>query len=131
MSRIIALTADTALDAIFVPGTTYYLALFTADPGSASNAPASEVSGGTGPYARQPITFTAAASGTKVSGGTDAAQTFAGVPALASGAPYFGICSTLTGSTYMAGGLTSGLGGSIPAGASIVFASAACSLVLS
>jgi hypothetical protein len=130
MTRLLALSADTMLDDFWPPATVFYLALFTSDPGSSTNAPSGEYTTGSGP-ARQPITFGSAAAGAKVSSGTDAAQTFTSVPAAAGGVLYFGICSAATGANYMCGGLTSGLSGSIPSGASIVFAAGAVSLGLS
>lgn len=52
-----------------------YMALFTSDPTDAGSG--TEVSGGTGPYARQAITFDAPADGVTQNSGT---VTFTGMP---------------------------------------------------
>jgi hypothetical protein len=121
MSRIPNATLDAGLDAMLVPGTVYYLALFTTDPGTSGAS--GEVSGGS--YARQAITFGSASGGSKASSGTDAAQSFTGMPAESGGIPYFGVFDMATGGTYEAGGTTSGLSGAISVGATIDFASGA------
>lgn len=100
-----------------VAGTVYYLSLHSASPGITG---ANEISGGS--YARQAITFATPASGQQISGGTDAAQSFAGMPLESSGCPYFGVWSALTAGTFECGGPTTGLSGSIPAGATVSFA---------
>ncbi len=127
MSRITTAQADVGLDAIIVTSTVYYLGLNTADPGTTG---ASEVTGGS--YARQAITFSPAASaGSKASGGTDAAQSFTGMPVESGGCPYFSIWTASSGGTYLEGGTTSGLSGSISAGSTIDFASGAVTFTLS
>lgn len=118
MARLPAATANTMLAAAFPTATTLYLALFLSDPGTTGAT--GEMNGGG--YDRQPINFAAPAGGTVISGGTNPAQTFTNVPVAASGVPYFGVFSALTGGTYEFGGTTSGLAGSIPAGATIQFA---------
>jgi hypothetical protein len=90
---------------------------------------ANEITGGS--YARQAITFGTPSGGSQASAGTDAAQSFTGMPLESSGCPYFGIWSASTGPTYEAGGTTTGLSGSIPAGATVSFASGAVTLAVS
>ena len=60
--------------------------------------------------------FGSASGGAEVSTNS---QTFTNLPAEASGIPYFGIWSALTGGTYIGGGTTTGLTGSLPAGISV------------
>lgn len=106
--------ATTMLNAAPCPtGTTYYLSLHTADPGTTG---ANEVTGGS--YARQAITFPTATSGSQASTNS---QSFTGMPAEAGGTPYLGIWSALTGGTFKCGGATSGLSGAISAGTTITF----------
>jgi len=117
---------NTMLDALLVTATVYYLGLNTANPGTTG---ASEVTGGS--YARQAITFLAASGGSKVSGGADATQAFTGMPAEAGGIPYLSLWTASSGGTYLWGGTTTGLSGSIPSGATIDFATGAVSGSLS
>lgn len=113
MARLPAAQEDAALDAMFVTGTTYYLALFTTDPGTTGAS--GEVTGGS--YARQALVFgTAASGGSKAS--TDA-QSFTGMPAEAGGVPYAAIFSAATAGTFLGGMTTTGLSGAISAGATI------------
>jgi len=124
MSRIPTAQENTALNAMFVPTTTYYLALFTTDPGTTGAS--GEVSGGS--YARQALVFGSASSGTTTS--TDA-QNFTNMPAEGSGVPYFGVFSASSGGTYLGGGSTSGLSGAISAGSTVAFAIGAITFSLS
>lgn len=126
MARITVAQADAGLGAIFNTATTYYLGLNTADPGTTG---ASEVTGGS--YARQAITFGTASAGSVASGGTSASQSFTGMPLESSGIPYFSIWTASTSGTYLEGGTTSGLSGSISAGSTIDFASGAVTFTLS
>lgn len=126
MARITTAQADVGLDAIIVTGTVYYLGLNTADPGTTG---ASEVTGGS--YVRQAITFSAASAGSKASGGTDASQSFTGMPAEAGGCPYFSIWTASTAGTFLEGGTTTGLSGAISAGSTVTFASGAVTFTLS
>lgn len=112
MARLPAAQENAALDAMFVTSTTYYLSFNTADPGTTG---ASEWTGG-----RQSITFAAASGGSKAS---NTAQTFTSIPAEAGGLPYFSIWTASTAGTYLGGGTTSGLSGSLPSGATISVAS--------
>lgn len=110
MPRLSAAGADAMLQALFVPGTTYNLALFVTDPGTTGTA--GEVSGGS--YARQPIVFTAAVAGSQ---SNTAGITFASMPALTS-IPFMAVYTT--GGTFLAGG-ASGFAGSIGAGGTVFF----------
>ena len=124
MARIPVAQENTGLDAMFVTSTTYYLALYTTDPGTTGSG-GTEVSGGS--YARQTITFAAASSGSKAS---SSAQTFTNVPALGSGAPYYGIWTAASGGTYLGGGTTNS-STAISAGSTISVASGAITFSLS
>ena len=97
---------------MFPSGTGVMLALFLADPGTAGTS--GEVVGGG--YTRQTLTFSPASSGAVLSSN---AQNFTNMPAAPSGIPYFGIFNL--GGDYQGGGLTTGLSGSIPAGATVAF----------
>jgi len=124
MARLPATQENAGLNAMFVPSTTYYLALFTTDPGTTGAT--GEVTGGS--YARQAITFGSATSGSQASTN---AQNFTLMPLEASGVPYFGLFSAATSGTYLGGGTTTGLSGSIPAGSTIAFAIGAVTTSLS
>jgi hypothetical protein len=126
MARLPAAIANTMLTAAFPTATNFYMALFSADPGTTGTA--GELTGGG--YARQLINFATPAGGVSVSGGTNPAQNFTNVPAEAGGIPYFGVFSAVTAGTYEFGGTTSGLSGSIPAGATVSFAAGQVSLTL-
>ncbi len=117
MTDLPAGSINTALNAVLVTATTYYQSLHTADPGTTG---ASEVTGGS--YARQAITFAAASGGSKAS---NLATSFTGMPAESGGTPYLGLWTAATAGTYLWGGATTGLSGSIPAGATVDFASGA------
>jgi len=123
MALLAVASENTAISAVFVPSTTYYLSLHSATPGQNG---ASEITGGS--YARQVIQFGAASGGAESS--TDS-QTFTNLPAEASGIPYFGIWTAATGGTYLGGGTTTGLTGSLPAGISVNFATGAVTLSFS
>lgn len=127
MARLPTAQANAAVAAMFPTASTYYLALFTTDPGTAGSS--GEVTGGS--YARQALTFSTASGGTSVSGGTSASQSFTNMPAEAGGIPYFGIFSAVSGGTYLGGGTTSGLSGSIPSGATVSFAAGQVSVSIS
>lgn len=110
-----------AAEGILTVGTVYYLSLHTADPGTTG---ANEVSGGS--YARQPITFVASGGNELISGGTDASQSFAGMPA-ESGNLWAGVWTALSGGTYLWGDPTAAVTGPVAAGATVNFASGAVS----
>jgi len=124
MARLSTTTQTNALNGAFPSASTYYLALYTTDPGTTGAS--GEVTGGS--YARQSFTFATAVSGSQAS---NSVVNFVGMPAEASGVPYFGIWSAATGGTYIAGGATSGLSSAISAGATISFASGAITNTIS
>jgi hypothetical protein len=90
--------------------------------GSPSNTGANEIVAGTGYTAvsggRPPITWAASSGGIVVSNDT---QTYALLVTESGGIPYFGLWTANTGGTYLGGGPTSGLSGSIPSGANVTF----------
>jgi len=114
VARLPAAQENTGLNAMFVPSTTYYLALFTSDP--STTGASGEVTGGS--YARQAIAFGSASAGSQASTN---AQTFTNMPVEAGGVPYFGLFSAATSGTYLGGGTTSGLSGAISAGSTVTF----------
>ena len=124
MARLPAAQENAGLNAMFVPATTYYLALYTTDPGTTGAS--GEVTGGS--YARQSIAFGSASAGSQAS---TTAQNFTGMPVEAGGVPYFGIFTAATSGTYLGGGSTSGLSGAISAGSTIAFAIGAVTTSLS
>ena len=123
MALLAVTSENTAIAAVFVPSTTYYLSLHSATPGQNG---ASEITGGS--YARQALTFGAASGGSESSTNS---QTFTNLPVEASGIPYFGIWSAASGGTYIGGGTTTGLTGSLPAGISVNFATGAVTVSIS
>jgi hypothetical protein len=124
MARLPAAQENTGLNAMFVPSTTYYLALFTSDP--STTGASGEVTGGS--YARQSIAFGSASAGSQAS---TTAQNFTSMPVLAGGAPYFGLFTASTSGTYLGGGTTTGLSGAISSGSTIAFAIGAVTTSLS
>jgi hypothetical protein len=112
MARLPTAQENTAIAALFVPTTTYYLALFTADP--TTSGASGEVSGGS--YARQVIQFGSASSGSEAS--TDA-QNFTSMPSVT--VPYAGIFSASSGGTYL-GGMQLGSSLTVPSGATVAAA---------
>ena len=123
MALLPAASENSAVQAILVASTTYYLSLHTASPGTTG---ANEVTGGS--YARQAITFGTASGGVATS--TDG-QTFSSMPAESGGVPYFGLWTAVTGGTYIGGGTTSGLSGAISSGTTISFATGAVTAAIS
>lgn len=115
-----AAVANAMLGAITTTG--LFMSIHTASPGITG---ANEIVAGTGYTAvsggRPPVTWAAAASGVVVSSNT---QTFAMLVVEASGIPNYGIWTANTAGTYITGGTTSGLSGSIPIGANITVTSA-------
>jgi hypothetical protein len=112
MARISITNCNNAVEQILVPGTTYYLALFTSDPGITGTV--GEVTGGS--YARQAIVFTGASGGIETN---TLIITFTGMPAVAA-IPFVAIFSAVTGGTYECGGL-SGIDESVGSGATVTF----------
>jgi hypothetical protein len=115
MARLSTTDADTMLNASVVAATTYYLALFTTDPGTTGAS--GEVTGGS--YARQAITFGTASAGSVASTNS---QLFSSLPVEAGGIGYFAIFTASSGGSYKWGGTTTGLSGSLPAGINVSFA---------
>jgi hypothetical protein len=118
MARLPAATANTMLSAAFPTATNFWLAMFITDPGTTGTT--GEMNGGG--YIRQLINMAAPSGGTVISGGANPVQIFTNIPVAASGIPYFGVFSAQSGGNYEFGGTTSGLSGSIPAGATVQFA---------
>jgi hypothetical protein len=108
MARLPAAGENAAGNAVLVAGTTYYISLHSADPGTTG---ASEFSGGG--YVRQAIVFATWASGGSSNNGAIAVPN-----AGSTAATYFGIWTASTSGTYVTGGA---LGSSVTA-ASITFA---------
>ena len=123
MALLSTASENTAIAAVFVPTTTYYLSLHSATPGQTGT---SEISGGS--YARQGITFGSASGGSEASTNS---QTFTNLPAESGGIGYFGIWSAATSGTYIGGGTTTGLTGSLPSGISVNFATGAVTVAIS
>ena len=96
-----------------------FMSIHSASPGQTG---ASELVAGTAytlvSGGRPPIGWAAASVGVVVSNTT---QTFAMLVTQAGGIPYFGLWTANSGGTYLGGGPTSGLSGSIPSGASVIF----------
>jgi hypothetical protein len=74
------------------------------------------VSGG-----RPPIAWTSASSGAFTNSASGSPQTFAMVTTTAGGIPYFGIWTANSSGTWIIGGTTTGLSGSIPSTANVTF----------
>lgn len=120
LTYLAATYANLAIDGIVAASTTFYLSIHNST--GPSNTGANELIAGTAYTAvgggRPPITFGAASSGVQVSNDT---QTFAMLVTESGGIGYFGIWTAASSGTYICGGVTSGLSGSIPATASVVF----------
>lgn len=108
MADLPAASETAAIVGVLTNGTSYFLSLHSADPGTTG---ASEISGGS--YARQTIQFT---NGTS----TDA-QVFTGMPSEA-GNLWIGIWSLVTGGTFKWGGTAAAVTGPVAAGATVNFA---------
>jgi hypothetical protein len=121
MARLPTAQANTGLNAMFPSATTFWLALFTSDPGTTGSS--GEVTGGS--YARQALQFGAASAGAQAS--TDA-QNFTSMPAVT--VPYASVFSAVTSGTYEGGmQLSSSL--TVPSGATVAFAIGAVTTGLS
>ena len=99
-----------------------FMSIHSASP---SNTGANELVAGTAytlvSGGRPPITWAGASNGVVVSSDT---QTYAMLVVEAGGIPYFGLWTANSAGTYLFGGTTSGLSGSIPIGANVTFTSA-------
>lgn len=91
MSVLTNYAGNAMISAVIETGTTYYVALFQADP-TALGSFANEVAGGS--YARQPSTFSAPSGKTT---GNSVVLIYTNMPACT--VRYIGICKTLTGTT--------------------------------
>ena len=120
LTYLAAASASSMLGQITTTG--LFMSIHTASP---STTGANEIVAGTGYTAvssgRPPITWGSVTTGVVSSNNT---QTFAMLVTEASGIPYFGIWTANTAGTYLVGGTTSGLSGSIPSGANVTFTSA-------
>lgn len=95
MPRIPTAGLNAAMSVVIIPGVTYYIGLFSTDPGSTGAS--GEFSGGG--YVRQPIVFSA------VSGGIESDNTAISIPNSGTvTANFFGIFTAATGGTYLGGG---------------------------
>ena len=96
-----------------------FMSIHSASP---SNTGANELVAGTAYTAvsggRPPVTWAAASSGVVVSSDT---QTFAMLVTQAGGIGFWGLWTANTGGTWLFGGVTTGLSGSIPSGANVTF----------
>lgn len=90
-------------------GVTSYCSLHTADPDEDGSG--TECTGGTGPYARQSITFAAASGGSKSSSAT---ITFTGMPSCT--VSHIGIWDASTSGNFLAGGAVTGGSKTVNAG---------------
>lgn len=116
LTYLAAATADAMLGNITATG--LFMSIHSASPGDTG---ANELVGGTAYTGTRPaITWATSANGVVVSSDT---QTFAMLVTEAGGIPYFGIWTADTAGTYLTGGATSGLSGSIPSGANVTFTS--------
>ena len=99
-----------------------FMSIHSASP---SNTGANELAAGTAYTAvaggRPPISWGSVTNGVVPSNDT---QTYALLSTQAGGIPYFGLWTASTSGTYLTGGATSGLSGSIPSGANVTFTSA-------
>jgi hypothetical protein len=117
LTLLTAASANNMLANITTTG--LFMSIHTASPALTGT---NEIVGGTGYTGNRPaVTWAAAASGVVVSSNT---QTFALLAIQAGGIPFFGLWTAATAGTYLTGGSTSGLSGSIPSGANVTFTSA-------
>lgn len=102
-----------------ITATGLFMSIHTASPGTTG---ANEIVGGTGYTGNRPaIAWASASNGVVTSNDT---QTYAMLVTESGGIPYFGLWTAATAGTYLGGGTTSGLSGSIPSGANVTFTSA-------
>ena len=116
-----------------ITATGAYISLHSASPGTTGaneilgSSQSGYSSGGYTGY-RKAITWASYSSPGQISSDS---QTFALLATFASGIPYFGIWTADDSTTYLAGGATSGLSGSIPSGANVIFATGAIAIAFS
>jgi hypothetical protein len=117
LTYLAAATASNQLGQITTTG--LYMSIHN---GSPSNTGANEIVGNTGyTGTRMPVTWGSPSGGVVVSNDT---QTFPLIVIQAGGIGYWGLWTAATAGTWLFGGATSGLSGSIPSGANVVFTSA-------
>src|SRR4051794_40739702 len=92
MARITTAQADVAQNAVLGAGTTYYLSLHTADPGTAGS--------GEGTDGRKAITFGSSSGGTQASTNAQSWSSAVGGQTYA----WFGVWTAASGGTYLRGG---------------------------
>lgn len=118
MPRINSAQADVAQNAVLGAGTTYYLSLHTADPGTAGSSEGSD--------GRKAITFGASSGGSQASTNSQSWSSAVGGQSY----PYFGVWTAATAGSYLRGGtLTSTI--TPAAGATISVATGAIVLTAS
>ena len=117
LTYLAATYADNMLGQI--TGTGLSMGINSASPGTTG---ANELVGGTAYTGTRPAIAWAASSGGVVS--SNDTQTFAMLVTESGGIPYFSIWTAATAGTYLTGGTTSGLSGSIPSGANVTFTNA-------
>lgn len=117
LTRLPAAVAAAMLGNVTTTG--LFLSIHSADPGLTG---ANELVAGTAYTAvsggRPPITWAAASAGVQASNDT---QTFAMLVLQAGGIPYVGVWTANSGGTFLGGGPTSGLSGSIAVSAVVTF----------
>lgn len=117
LTYLAAATASAMLGDITTTG--LFMSIHTASPGTTG---ANEIVGGTGYTGTRPaVTWGSVTTGVVSSSDT---QTFAMLVTESGGIPYFGLWTADASGTYLTGGTTSGLSGSIPSGANVTFTSA-------
>jgi hypothetical protein len=95
-----------------------FMSIHTASPGTGG---ANEIAYSTGYTGNRPaIAWAGFSTDHQTSNNT---QTYPLLAIQASGIPYFGLWTAATSGTYLTGGATSGLTGSIPSGANVTFTS--------
>ena len=112
-------TATAAAMLATITATGLYMALYAALPGITGSG---EIVGGTGyTGTRMPVTWGTVTAGVVQSNDI---QTFPMLVTEASGILGWGLWSAATGGTFLTGGATSGLSGSIPSGSNVTFTNA-------
>ena len=114
LTYVTVAVATSMLSAITATG--LFLSVHTASPG---NTGANEIVPGTGYTGNRPaIAWAAFSVDHQTSSNT---QTFPLLATQAGGIPFYGLWTAATAGTFVAGGPTAGLGGSIPNGANVTF----------
>lgn len=117
LTYLAAAVASNMLSQITTTG--LFMSIHSASPATTG---ANELVGGTAYTGTRPaIAWGSVSSGVVNSNDT---QTFAILVTQSGGIPYFGLWTAASSGTYLTGGATSGLSGSIPNGANVTFTSA-------